>query len=365
MAEINKASNLGEFLDALSLRQVMPQNAMYGDVYGNIYYQRTGLVPIRPKGYGWTRPLDGTSPGTEWLGFHQTADLVQLLNPPAGWMQNCNISPGTMTENSPLTADRYPAYLYMAETDGSNPRGRRANDLLSAITGMRLEDAIAVANDTFVHGHEPWCAALFAAYEDAGNDRAIGPAIDMLRAWDGRADKESAGMTLFRAWWLVLRSRRDPISIEMLSRGDPGVREALLSAFVDAVRQIERQFGRLDVPWGECYRARRGDQSWPISGVAGEKGLVTLRAVNGAEPGDDGIAYIQSGQSCTTVVMLKRGDVRSYSVVPYGQSEDPGSPHYTDQGRLLFCEEKLKDSWFARERLEGHIESDQTLTITW
>ncbi len=34
---------------------------------------------------------------------------------------------GTMTENSPLTADRYPHYLYMDVTDGSNPRGRRAS----------------------------------------------------------------------------------------------------------------------------------------------------------------------------------------------------------------------------------------------
>ena len=26
---------------------------------------------------------------------------------------------------------------------------------------------------------------------------------------------------------------------------------------------------------------------------------------------------------------------------------------------------KLKDSWFQRERLEGHVESDQTLTVRW
>ena len=94
-------------------------------------------------------------------------------------------------------------------------------------------------------------------------------------------------------------------------------------------------------------------------------GLVTLRAVHSEGPGEDGISYIDSGQSCTTVVMLKEGDVRSYSVVPYGQSEDPDSPHYTDQGRLLFQERKLKDSWFQRERLDGHVESRQTLTVMW
>ncbi|MBN1138805.1 MAG: penicillin acylase family protein [Anaerolineae bacterium] len=365
MAMINKSGNLGDFLEALSLRDLMPQNAMYGDIYGNIYYQRTGLVPIRPDGYDWTRPVPGDTSQSEWLGFHATADLVQLLNPPAGWMQNCNISPGTMTENSPLTADRYPYYLYMAETDGSNPRGRRANDLLSAITQMTLEEAIAVANDTFVHGHEPWRTALLTAYEALGGDQEMGQAITILRAWDGRADKESAGMTMFRAWWVALQSAGEPLSGEAVLRAEHPVQAALLAALAGAVRQVKGQFGRLDVPWGECYRARRGDQSWPVSGVAGEHGLVTLRAVNGGEPDCHGISTIQSGQSCTTVVMLEPGNVRSYSVVPYGQSEDPDSSHFTDQGRLLFAEEKLKDSWFARERLEGHIESRQTLTIKW
>jgi acyl-homoserine lactone acylase PvdQ len=49
--------------------------------------------------------------------------------------------------------------------------------------------------------------------------------------------------------------------------------------------------------------------------------------------------------------------------VPYGQSEDPGSPHYTDQGRHLFCQGKLKDTWFSQERLEGHGESRQVLQV--
>ena len=50
-------------------------------------------------------------------------------------------------------------------------------------------------------------------------------------------------------------------------------------------------------------------------------------------------------------------------IVPYGQSEDPGSPHYIDQGRLLFAEENLKDTWFSRERVEGHVESRETPTV--
>jgi acyl-homoserine lactone acylase PvdQ len=330
-------------------------------------------VPIRPDGYDWTHPVPGDTSATEWRsegdGFHDTADLVQLLNPSTGWMQNCNISPGTMTESSPLTADRYPYYLYMASTDGSNPRGRRANELLSTTARMTLEDAVAIANDTYVHGQEPWRAALLDSYgAQAEAHPHLGEAIEILCSWNGHADRESVGMTLFRAWWLALQPGRDRIPKEVIHGGEPlskEVQETLLSALAEAVQRLTQRFSTIRVRWGDVYRARRGDASWPISGIAGQAGLVTLRAVNGGEPDPSGISYIESGQSCTTVVMLKKGDVRSYSAVPYGQSEDPASPHYTDQGRLLFSERKLKDTWFSRERLEGHIESRQALRVTW
>jgi acyl-homoserine-lactone acylase len=276
-------------------------------------------------------------------------------------MQNCNISPGTMTEDSPLTAERYPYYLYNARTDGSNPRGRRANELLSSMDRLTTEQAVSVANDTCVYGEWPWRAALVKGYERHGASwPQLAEGVQLLRGWDGRADKDSLGMTLFRAWWLEvdgsgLCSRHD------LVQGDaelaPSVEQALLAALDRAIQQLRQQHGRLQVPWGDVYRARRGEESWPVSGVAGEAGLVTLRAVGGGEPDEEGVSYIESGQSCTTVVILEEGDVRSYSVVPYGQSEDPGSPHYTDQGRLLFSQEKLKDTWFARHRLDGHVES--------
>jgi acyl-homoserine-lactone acylase len=371
MAKIDKSRNLGEFLQAMAMRMMMPQNAMYGDVYGNIYYQRTGLVPIRPKGYDWTRPVPGDTSDSEWLGIHDAADLVQLLNPPAGWMQNCNISPGTMTENSPLTADRYPAYVYLDDTGRSNPRGRRANELLAAAEHVTLEEAIAIATDTYLHGEAPWRAALLAAYEAGAaetNAPLLRQAIDILRAWDGHADKDTAGMTLFRAWWHAIEEKRADLPLEAIERGEAlseDVQETLIQGLDEVAQDLARRFGRLDVPWGRVYRARRGDQSWPVDGVAEWADLVTLRAVHGAEPDAEGVSYIESGQSCTTVVMLKRGDVRSYSAVPYGQSEDPDSPHYTDQGRLLGQERKLKDSWFRRKRLEGHVESEQTLTVTW
>ena len=358
LARMNKSRNVGDFLSAMSLAQLMPQNTLYADVHGNTYYQRTGRVPIRPDGYDWRKPVPGDTSDSEWLGIHDTADLVQILNPAAGWLQNCNISPGTMTENSPMTADRYPYYIYMHSTEGANPRGRRAVELLAEAEGLTLADATAIANDHYAHGEKPWREALLRAF-DAEPRAALREAAEIVRAWDGYAHRDAVGMTLFLAWLHALGEERRSFRGEALS-GDDGLTasesETLLDALADAAAHMRETYGRLDVPWGDVWRGRRGDESWPVSGVSGEAGLSTLRAVNGRWE-DDGVGYIGAGQLCTTVVMLKPGAVRSYSAVPFGQSEDPDSPHYTDQGRLLFAEEKLKDSRYRRDIPADHVES--------
>jgi acyl-homoserine-lactone acylase len=238
--------------------------------------------------------------------------------------------------------------------------------MLASAETMTAEDAIAIANDTYLEGEGPWRRALLAAYEARGEDyRHLDDAISLLRAWDGCADKESVGMTLFHAWWLALGPQRDGVPPGTLNGNQPlagDAARAMLAAFGEACQELrDRHGGCLEIPWGEVYRARRGSESWPIDGVAGDAGLVTLRAVSGGEPGE-GVSHIEAGQSCTTVVLLEAGNVRSYSVVPYGQSEDPSSAHYTDQGRLLFSEKRLKDTWFSRARLDGHIESREALT---
>ena len=342
----------------MSMAQLMPQNVMYADVEGNTYYQRTGRVPIRPEGYDWTRPAPGDTSASEWLGIHNTADLVQVLNPAAGWMQNCNISPGTMTENSPMTADRYPFYMYTRSTDGSNARGRRANDLLADVTGMTVADATAIANDHYAHGAKPWREALARAF-DAEPREGLAEAIELIRAWDGYATRESVATALFVHWLEAMGDARRRANPEALS-GDrdltPDERSTLLDALASAADHTRETYGALEVPWGDVWRARRGDESWPVSGVSGKGGLSTLRSVNGRWE-DDGVAYVRAGQLCTTVVSLDPGNVTSYSAVPFGQSEDPDSPHYTDQGRLLFAEEKLKDTRYRRDVPADVVES--------
>ena len=124
------AEDYEDVITALEVRQIMPQNVMVADTKGNIYYQRTGRVPIRPAGFDFSTPVDGSTSASEWLGMHPTKDLVQVLNPPQGYMQNCNITPDVMIVGSPMTPDKYPSYIFNQPAMYTHQRGTRATELL-------------------------------------------------------------------------------------------------------------------------------------------------------------------------------------------------------------------------------------------
>src|SRR5262249_54351999 len=100
--EMMKARNLDEMKQSLGRVQLMAQNVMVATIHGDIYYLRNGRVPIRASGVDPSRPVPGNTSAHEWQGIHPLADLVQVTNPPNGWMQNCNCSPSAMMFDSPM-----------------------------------------------------------------------------------------------------------------------------------------------------------------------------------------------------------------------------------------------------------------------
>lgn len=362
---MNLARNLREFQDALAMCQFMEQNVMYADVDGNIYYCRTGRVPVRPQGFDFSKPVPGNTSQSEWMGLHPMADLVQVLNPAEGFLQNCNISPDTMTGTGPVRASDYPAHVFGDTPGRSNSRGRRAVERLSADDCVTQEDAITIALDTHAEGAEAWLRALrhaASATWDAPTTVRLRPALAILASWGGHMDADSEGATLYR--WLreAARHHEPPVDADAIGQGrelDGVQQHALLESLAAAVRQLEKDFGRLRVPWGQVHRVRRGDRSWPAAGGESGGGM-TLRAVGTTR--DGAVYYGRSGQNWTQVVFFRKSGVVSFSANPYGQSDRPGSAHYTDQAERLFSRCRLKPTWFRPGALTGHVRSEQVLT---
>src|SRR5574340_792293 len=196
MWNIAMARNLAEVKQALAMRQFMAQNIMVGTVEGDIYYVRNGRVPVRPKGCDPGKPMPGASGACEWQGIHPFEDLVQVTNPPQGYMQNCNVSPFAMMKNSPLAPEKWAEhpYLYNAGRVTGHQRAAMMVELLDAAQGVTDEQAIDIAFSPQVYKAETWQEAIRKA--------APGDAFArMLAGWNRRSDADSRaalGFYLFK-----------------------------------------------------------------------------------------------------------------------------------------------------------------------
>lgn len=265
-------------MKALEVRQIMPQNVMVADTKGNIYYQRTGRVPKRPYGFDWNAPVDGTSSRTEWQGIHDAADLMSVLNPSSGYMQNNNVGPDTMMVDDPLDPKDWPSYLYNQPKRYTHQRGAVAVALLEAKKKWSEEDLEALALDTSVYQAERWVAELEAADAAHGGEvgseaargkrrreaetakeeakLAYGAALDALRGWDHRADANSRGALVYYFW------RRELLAALLEPpKGDKGRGEQpdeAAEAGAERVAQLERSVDDWLAPFG----ANGGAKSW-------------------------------------------------------------------------------------------------------
>ncbi len=363
-----KARNLEEFKAALGMNQWMQQNIMYADVEGNIYYLRTGRVPIRPNGYDWSRPVPGNTSATEWLGIHPLKDLLQVLNPPDGYIQNCNADPMTLMAHPPYKPSDYPAYLYNDIPYRYNPRAERSREVLEANRRMTLQDAMGLALDTVVDGAQRYQAALAAAAEANAEDplvEKIRRPLQILLAWDGRLEADSAAATLFDAWARAARADLSPQEQAIIRKGDSLSAEKqkkMLEALGRAAGELQQKHGSIEVPWGKLRRVVRGNASFPAAGGAAG-GVTTLRALGFSGPNERGEYAATNGQSMTTLVVFKKTGAESYSALPWGNSDDPASPHFADQAEKLLSRKVLKPTWFDKKQLLPHVVSQKTLEM--
>ena len=205
--EMMIAHNLAEMKKALSHRQLMAQNIMVATVEGDIYYLRNGRVPIRAKGVDPSRPIAGNTSATEWQGIHPIDDLVQIENPPCGWMQNCNCSPAAMMNQDQPRHQQYAERTHLYNESPSADAHQRAEmvtDLLAAADKVTVEHAIEIAFSTRVWHAELWQSRLKDAWQaasaadKAGDSQAI---YRLIQEWDGRSRrtrKEHLRITLSR-----------------------------------------------------------------------------------------------------------------------------------------------------------------------
>ena len=214
---MNKARNLEEFLRALSLQAIPMFNVVYADVDGNILYVYNCRVHRRKvERYDWTRPLPGWDPTFEWEEEIVPFDeLPRVLNPKAGFVQNCNSCPWETTEgdDNPDPAD-FPPYLVR---EGMTIRAQMARRFLRTGRKFTWEEFARL----------PWNTHVLMAERLLPDLRGI---LDRSEAV--RADPEARYTVRFVGRGGKVLAEEHAPTAEYTPRGDEGyVRAVVLCSF--------------------------------------------------------------------------------------------------------------------------------------
>lgn len=357
-----KAHDLSEFKAGLSRQLIVRWNVLYSDTE-NIYWVHNGNVAQRAPGYDWRKPVPGWTEETAWGRYLPLDRYPQLLNPASGWLQNCNDPPWVVTRNSGIRPlDPAPYYLNQAEPrrdageESLGVRGERIFQVLGRAKTFTVGEMIDLAFDTYVPSADVIVPLLERGLARRP-DPSLARALQLIEAWDRRSSRESAAFTYIYFWGKAyqrlfpaefnrfMNNARRTIDIGSTQEQDMAVR-----ALAAAVAYIHRRYGKPEVPWGELSVARRAG-IFPVDG----SGLYEMLHPDVGAEQKDGRIYCNDGWGHIMVAM-EGAPKQTWSLLPYGESEDPASPHYSDQARL-HSQNRLKPFWFTSEEILGHTES--------
>jgi len=174
-------------------------------------------------------------------------------------------------------------------------------------------------------------------------------AISVLRNWDNRASVDSRATVLFATWQTRFNRLYDQLSD--MQRQELNVLERLaLEALQGAVAYLAATYGQVDVEWGDVHQIVRGDSTFSVGGAP--PGAQALHQVWSSVQ-EDGTYQIEGGSAFTSVVELSTPP-RAWTALPYGNSENPASPHFSDQADLQ-SQNRLKRTWMADEEVLDRV----------
>lgn len=366
-----RARNLQEFRAAVARNELHIFNTMYADREGNIWYAYNGIVPKRKPGFDQTKPLDGANPDTEWQGYHTLDEFPQMLNPASGYMQNCNSTPFTTADDGNPAIGDFPEYMVRDKHDDKR-RAKVSRLLLRDVKDLTYEKFLELIFDTTIY----WAVAELPKYREElqrlrASDTKLAdeaaPYLAHLLDWDGKGGLQSTQATLCLAWYEELYGFGYPA--ETLKAEFVGNVPAQFQALVTAAGKLKTTHGDWKIPWGDINRLQRHtnvsdffqipfsdkEPSLPSAGMHGPPGvaftmyfspsvnLPPLRVMKKhyAVVGASYISAIEFGER-----------IQSRTLVQYGASSDPKSPHFFDQAELL-SKMQLKPPMFYWEDVKA------------
>ena len=322
--KMNKATNFSEFYEALEMKALPGYNIGYADRNDTIFYISNGKIPIRAKGYDWTDVVPGNTKETLWDSYYDIKDLPQVVKPKSGFVYNANHSPF----KSSSEADNPIAENFAKEINFETYDNNRSTRLLKL---LEEEERIDYKRFKRIKYDHQLPTPLQYNYMD------LNPLFDMkvadypevstlltdIQNWDRITNPASYGAGAYASLYYQLT----PFYYQ-LGKDRVFTKEALYEALKITKAHLKTYFNAERIQLGEFQKLVRGNKELPIFGLPD-----VVTAMRG-QPYKDGKIKITHGESYIGLVRFTPNKTYFESVISFGNSRRPESPHYTDQMEL-------------------------------
>lgn len=367
-----ESHSLAQWKAAMRLQARRSSNFTYADGDGNIFYVWNAELPERPAGAngGDSAAVAVARSDRVWTRIVPWDSLPQLRNPAGGYLMNSNDPFYYANLQARFDPGSFPSYY-------PKPRLRLRSQLSLQLIGghdrLSLEDVVRRKHSMRMLLADRVKPDLVAAVRAAHPQGDVADALAAMERWNNTAARDARGAVLFVTWWHRYVATADSAAPTPASAGFAATATSLFAtpwsaadpthtprgladpdraarAFQWAVRQTEQRWGRWDVAWGAVHRVRLGHVDVPVGGCDGSLGCFRVLWYDTAA---DGKLVARGGDGWVLAVDFS-SPPRAYSVLAYGESDRPDSPHNDDQA-ALFADNRMKPVYFTERDIRAHV----------
>ena len=334
---MNKARSFTEFYTALEMKALPGYNIGYADKNDTIFYISNGKIPMRAEGYDWTDVVPGNTRKTLWDSYYDIKDLPQVISPKSGFVYNANHSPF----KSSGAADNPQAENFAKEMQYETYDNNRSTRLLQLLEEKEHIDYKRFKRIKYDHQLPTPLRYnymdLNALFEmEVSEYPAVSVLLSEIKNWDRMTNATSYGAGAYAVLYYQLR----PYYLKL--GADHIFTQAILyQALKDTKAYLKTHFNSTRIQLGDFQKLVRGDKSLAIFGLPD-----VVTAMKGV-PDKEGRIKITHGESYIGLVRFTPTKTYYESVISFGNSRRPESPHYTDQMEL-YAKFKTKTMSFER-----------------
>lgn len=351
------AQNLEEWKAAMRMQAITSSNYMYADAAGNIFYVWNAAIPDLPRPSGGdSLAIEVTSSRHIWNSYVPFDSLPQLLNPKGGYLHNENDPFHFTNLHEILSPENYPDYFPEPRL---RQRSQHSLQLIHNEDILSLEEVVNRKHSMGMLLADQIKTDLLKILEDNKPNKEMRQVIQHLKEWDNKVTRTSRGGVLFENWWTHYNQILKGISpykiawqFDQAMETPRGINDpnAAIQAMQTSIQALKLKYGTWDLAWGEIHRLRHGDLDLPVGGGPG--GLGCFRVLYFTDTPDEKRA-IRGGDGWQLAVEFS-DPPKAYSILAYGQSNDPDSPHHTDQA-ALFANNEMKRIAFTEAEIKQQL----------